>query len=52
MRELIAGQASERTELSVEEVTKREIATLLIRDDEDEAPPPTQEGKDDSDAPG
>ena len=53
MERIIAGQASERTELSVEEITKREIATLLIRNDEDEAPPPTQQDPEgDPDAPG
>ena len=33
---LLLGEPTERSELSVEEITKREIATLLIRDDEPE----------------
>jgi hypothetical protein len=37
LERLIAGEASERTELSVEEVTRREINELLVRDDEPEA---------------
>ena len=43
LERLAAGQASERTELSVEEVTKREIQELLIRDNgEGDLEPPTR----------
>jgi hypothetical protein len=38
MERIIAGQASERTELSVEEVTREEIHELLVKDEGEERP--------------
>jgi hypothetical protein len=36
LERLIAGQASERTELSVEEITRREMRSFLVKDDDTE----------------
>ena len=36
LERLIAGESTERTHLSVEEVTRREIESLLVAEDEDE----------------
>jgi hypothetical protein len=40
MERLLAGEASKRTELSIEEITRHEIRTLLkvVPDDEDDGP--------------
>ena len=49
---LLLGEPTERSELSVEEITKREIATLLIRDDAPDKPGREEARDEVGDAPG
>lgn len=47
---LLLGEPSQRTEVSVEEITKREIATLLIHGEEQPSEPEPEEPDDDDEA--
>jgi hypothetical protein len=44
LERLLAGEASERTAINIEAITRREIETLLVADDDEEDEPPEAGG--------